>query len=102
MASPTSKRSRSEWLQLFDEHARSGLRAADFCRQRNISAKYFSHRKQQLLPTASAFVAVKPVAEKAKLPSPCDALVLQQGSCSLRLPADVSAQWLATLMRELN
>ena len=41
-------RNQDDWRQLIEEQA-SGIIAAVFCRERNINAKYFSLRKQQLL-----------------------------------------------------
>jgi putative transposase len=48
------RRSPSEWQQLIDEQARSGLSQTVFCAARAVSAKSFQHRKRQLAATAAA------------------------------------------------
>jgi len=42
------KRSEAQWFELFEKHERSGLSAAQFCRDENLCPKYFSLRKKQL------------------------------------------------------
>ena len=42
------RRSREQWLALFQEFERSELIASEFCRERNICQRYFSKRKIQL------------------------------------------------------
>jgi len=48
------RRSRSEWQQLIDEQARSGLSQRAFCAARALSATSFQHWKRQLAATAAA------------------------------------------------
>ena len=43
------RRSKHEWLELFKKHAQSGLTATAFCRNENISYRYFSLKKKKLL-----------------------------------------------------
>ncbi|WP_420798153.1 IS66 family insertion sequence element accessory protein TnpA, partial [Marinagarivorans algicola] len=45
------RRTEAEWQALIKEQAQSGLTATEFCKQRGISGKYFSLRKQRLLKT---------------------------------------------------
>ena len=52
------RRTSEQWLALFAEHQVSGLAAAEFCRQNNLNAKYFSLRKQRLRTNSGAFVKV--------------------------------------------
>ena len=48
------RRSPSEWQQLIDEQARSGLSQTAFCAARALSATSFQHWKRQLAATAAA------------------------------------------------
>ena len=47
------RRSPSEWQQLIDEQARSGLSQRAFCAARALSAKSFQHWKRQLATPAA-------------------------------------------------
>jgi hypothetical protein len=47
------RRSRSDWQQLIDEQARSGLSQRAFCAARALSAKSFQHWKRQLATTVA-------------------------------------------------
>ena len=50
------RRSKAEWQALVLEQQDSGLIASEFCRQKDINAKYFSLRKQALKKSTSGFV----------------------------------------------
>lgn len=94
------KRSEDQWRALFEAHSRSGLSAAAFCRERNLSANYFSVRRRQLSGETvkrkdAPFVAAR------VLPSPA-VIEVQAGLVRLRLPGSVSAEWLAALIRGLG
>ena len=52
------KRSKAEWLELFEEHSISGLSAAEFCRRKQLNPKYFSLRRRELSSVKPAFVEV--------------------------------------------
>ena len=56
------RRSKTEWLNLIDEHAASGLSAAEFCRRNDLNPKYFSFRRRELSQTAPAFIELTPKA----------------------------------------
>jgi hypothetical protein len=47
------RRSRSDWRQLIDEQARSGLSQTAFCAARTVSTTSFQHWKRQLAAAAS-------------------------------------------------
>lgn len=98
-------RSESEWIRLFEDQAQSGLSAAAYCREHKLCAKNFNLRRRQLgyRPQASlskkavsAFVEVKPATSRV------ECIELKQGSLQLRVPLSVSANWLATLVNELQ
>ena len=48
------RRSPSEWQQLIDEQARSGLSQTAFCAARTVSTTSFQHWKRRLAATAAA------------------------------------------------
>jgi len=91
-------RSRDDWRQLIEEQQASGMIAAIFCRERNINAKYFSLRKQQLLNSpkkAPAFIkaSVKPMIS-SEPGLEFKGIYLSLGSSS--------PLWVAQLLRELS
>jgi len=51
------RRSRSNWQQLIDEQARSGLSQTAFCAARALSVKSFQHWKRQLAVPVAALPA---------------------------------------------
>ena len=82
----------------------SGLSQVAYCRQHQLNSKTFSnwlqaYRSQQAESTASTLI---PVEIKSKV-SPSGSLCLRcpQGH-TLELPADVSPQWLAELLKCLD
>ena len=42
------RRTESQWRELFESQQNSGLNVAQYCRQHQLNAKYFSLRKRQL------------------------------------------------------
>lgn len=97
-----ARRTREQWLGLFQAQIESGLSATQFCRRRGINPNYFFQRKGELggrtlasNGKAAGFVELKPPLPVA------GALEIQFGEVSLSLPASASPGWVATLMREL-
>lgn len=65
------RRSAVEWWALFEAQARSGMTAAEFCREHGVCPKYFSLRKKALgrgnaVATPSPFVRIEPRMEPAR------------------------------------
>jgi hypothetical protein len=87
-----------QWRVLIDEHAASGQTAMAFCAERGIDNKYFSTRKSQLSKPSSTrgFVAV------TTKPTDSQSIQLIAGAAQLRIPTDVSAQWLADVIKALT
>jgi len=97
-----ARRTREQWLGLFQAQVESGLSAKHFCRRRSINPNYFCQRKKVLgwvhdarNEETAGFVQLKPPMAGA-----C-AIELSFGSVSLSLPASASPGWVAALMREL-
>jgi hypothetical protein len=98
-----ARRTSQQWHKLIQEQAASGQTATAFCTVRGINDKYFSLWKNRLYPktkktpqTESHFIALKTPAIAT------DAFSLSIGSVMLKIPANTSPQWVATLIRELS
>ena len=97
-----ARRTREQWLVLFQTQAASGLSATEFCRQRGIDPNYFFQRK------GSLGAEPKPVSDSVagfvELRAPAavtGAVELRFGPVRLSLPPSASPAWVATLIREL-
>lgn len=86
-----------QWRALIQEQTASGKTATEFCAERGISDKYFSTRKKQLLgsPDTRKFIPItaKPIENQS--------VQILTSACQVRLPANISAQWLADLLKAL-
>jgi hypothetical protein len=107
------KRSKEDWLSLFQQQISSGLSAVAFCKQHNLCDKHFSLRKKQLTSTASntkPFVpividsdknknrkTIKPLPEKISMGMQC-----RIGSCVLHFDSVPESDWLAQLLKALT
>lgn len=87
----------AQWRTLIEEQAASGQTAMAFCAERGIDNKYFSTRKKQLTVRSKEgrFVAIttKPLENQS--------IQLCIGAAQLRIPASVSPQWLADIIKAL-
>jgi hypothetical protein len=91
-------RNQEDWRLLIEEQQSSGLSAAAFCRDKNISAKYFSLRKQKLNHSA----VTPPTFIKASVKSAAvSGSKLEYKGICLTLE-NSSAVWVAQLLRELT
>ena len=97
-----TKRSQQQWFELFDAHEQSGLSAAEFCRQHQLCAKYFSLRKRQLGWTVPSIRALLPVMIESEERGSLNTLQLTWGDTVLSLPPDISPRWLSQLIRTLQ
>jgi hypothetical protein len=98
------RRTQEEWRALFAAQAGSGQTAAAFCLERGVCPKYFSLRRRQLLGRASprtALAGFVPVALPRLAEAPMLEVRLVTG-LQLRVPAGVSAPWLAEFVRALQ
>lgn len=60
-------RSSAQWVEIFDQQARSGLTARAFCAQEGITLSSFYRWRQKLAPGSRAFVEL--VAPRTSWPS---------------------------------
>lgn len=100
------RRDVNTWLDLFERQEQSGLSAVAFCRQHQINIQTFYTRNSdiRLQRTSSRFVHVKREVTtfESRIEGDSQTLSLECASSTLRLPANVSPHWLASLMKALN
>ena len=92
-----TRRTSAEWQALIEEQAQSGLTATEFCKQRGISDKYFSLRKQRFLkaaPTQEGFA----VAHVTPKPS---SIEVRMGQAVVQIPPSQPAAWIADFVKAL-
>lgn len=82
----------------------SGLSQVAYCRQHKLNSKTFSnwlriYRSQQVVPVAPTLI---PVEIKSQALSPGVLCLRWSQGHTLELPADVSPQWLAELLKCLD
>lgn len=87
----------ADWARIIEAQASSGLSAAEFCRQKELDAKYFSLRKKRYLQQAQP----QPFIEARVLPRPEMPIKLRWREMELVLPQSCDAHWLSALMRGL-
>jgi hypothetical protein len=97
---------RDQWLAFFSEHKASDLTAAEFCRQRNLNAKYFSCRKKQLLENdsqqTSATRSTSAFATARVASTVATQIKIQHHSVEVFLPSSLSPQWVASFVKALS
>jgi hypothetical protein len=93
-------RNREDWKTLIETQLESGLSAAEFCRQQQVNAKYFSKRKTEHMRLADtpeappAFVKIQsPIQTK-----PSASIHLHYKNARLQIPSSVGSAWLADLL----
>ena len=110
-------RSQQEWRRLVQQYYNGEQPAAQFCLEHNLHPKTFDNNRRKLhhlvnLPkkredSLSEFVVVEkttklnPKNEQQPSSTLPTELRLEAGACSLRIPRDVTPQWLALLLKEL-
>jgi len=97
---------KKQWQSLIKEQQASGLSAAEFCRQNQLNAKYFSKRKSDY-PLAlqekkpCQFVQLKRPQSKTETPQISPQLLLKHKDSQLYIPDTFDIQWLAALLKAL-
>jgi hypothetical protein len=98
-----TRRTKSDWQALFNEHKQSGLTAVAFCQERNLNPKYFCLRRKQLQPkneekTTSAFTPITlPTSNSTSM------IELQVNEAvKLHIPQTISPSWLVDLIHQLQ
>jgi len=97
-----TQRTQEQWLALIKEQKLSGLTQTKFCEDKGISPKYFSLRRSQL-KTGQSMVRSKPPAfVAAKIQPRFDGIEVVHQRTHLKLPANLSADWLAQFVLKLG
>lgn len=98
------KRSATEWQQLIEQQARSGMSGLAFCRKHGLLSKTF-YLKRQLLGKQDVVQRTEAFIQVQASPVPTrpiqSEIVLQVRDIRLQLSPDVDAQWLAQLVKAL-
>ena len=95
-------RTRENWKALIKAQLESGLNAAEFCRQQQLNAKYFSKRKTEHLrhtqEPPSTFVKI----QTPRQTNPSANIHLQYKNAHLQIPSNIDSAWLADLLGFLS
>lgn len=93
----------SKWRQHIEAWQRSGLSQAEYCAEQQINVRTFTARLSDYrkLPKADS-VALIPVQVAPSEPVDAGILFTHAQGHRLALPASVSAQWVAELLRCLG
>ncbi len=99
-------RSKEQWLELFMKHDISGLTMAEFCRQNDLSKRYFSLRRKQLgfKPIKQAVVKKKSANDFIKVSvknSSASMMILELGELKLNFNELPTANWLSDFVKSL-
>ena len=91
-----TRRSIAQWHTLIEKFEQSGLTQSEFCADNGLNAKYFSFRRSQLTPQASAFVQ----AQKPSSPA-CHSVNISYGGAIVHLGNNPSPHFISQLVKSL-
>lgn len=97
-----TRRTQEQWLSLFEEQKHSGLTQTEFCEGKDISPKYFSFRKSQLQTSGNCVTAKPRAFVAAQIQPRLDCIEVMHQRTHLKLPASLSADWLAQFVQQLG
>ena len=99
-----TRRTREQWLELFQRQSDLQLNIADFCRQENLNDKYYSKRKKELLDNSdNADGGFIKLSQKNKRPlGGNQAIIVQYHQAQLQLPPSTDHRWVAGLLKSLT
>ena len=91
------------WKEQVDAQQQSGLSGAEYCRKNNLPLKSFYHHRSRLSGSEKlVFVQAKIKPSSSGVASRDSGMVLKAGTCHLHLPSNVSASWLAQLIKAMS
>ena len=97
-------RSKAEWRNLIDQQIQSGLNAAAFCDQQELSRKSFYRHRKLLAQNSRDSLAGQFIKVESKfvqtLPQQLEA-VLHYRNSRVQLPIGADPSWVAELLRAL-
>ncbi len=97
-----TRRTQEQWQALVEAQKHSGLTQTEFCEDRDISPKYFSLRKSQLKTTGKMVTIKVPTFVAAQIQSKMGCIEVVHQRTHLKLPTNVSADWLAQFVQQLG
>lgn len=97
-----TRRTQEQWRTLFEEQKHSGLTQTIFCEHHNISPKYFSLRKSQLKTTSNMVTTKPPAFVAAQIQQRLECIEVVHQRTHLKLPSNLSADWLAQFVLQLG
>lgn len=92
------------WPSLISQQQQSGLTVAEFCREHKLTRSNFYHQLAQLKLSTQTNISPPAFIKLTSSPvstSSANKLRLNYHQVFIDLPHDVSAQWLAQLLRSL-
>jgi len=96
------RRSKAQWLALFESQVQSGLSSAQFCRRNKLCPKYFSKRKQDLNYTPKPASAFSRVIAQHQPKATQPVLTLIHGHSKLVFSPQPSAEFISRLLTALR
>lgn len=97
-----TRRTQEQWNALFEEQKESGLTQTEFCKDKDISSKYFSLRKSQLKLSQSMVTSKPPAFVTAQVQPRLDSIDVVHQRTHLKFPVNLSADWLAQFVLKLG
>ncbi len=100
-----------EWSALIQNYHQSEFSPSEFCRHHDIDLKAFKSQQRKLKAASdedNPFISVSPPtaqeieSARARLQQNYSSLRLDVGACQLYIPASVTPQWLAQVIREIT
>ena len=101
------RRSKQQWLELIQAQQSSGVSIAEFCREHDLSLKYFYARRSDWLKSQSTKTDLQPSAfskvtvAKTHIHNSNESISLTVGKATLSIPSSIDVIWLAKLMAQL-
>lgn len=104
-----ARRSRQQWLAIFDAQQKSELSAKDYCQQHNLNYQTFTARKSDFINNkVSRKAKSKPQLIKVQTQKSVNrgannpAIMLKHGSTELHMSTPQDPCWLGMLIKALN
>jgi len=97
-----TRRTQEQWQALVEAQKHSSLTQTKFCEHHDISPKYFSLRKSQLKTKGNMVTGKPPAFVTAQIQPRLDCIEVVHQRTHLKLPTNLSADWLAQFVLKLG
>ena len=95
------RRTKQQWFELITKQQQSGLTAAEFCRNENITQKYFSLRKCKILKEYKTNAQVFTKINIANTSNQNTSLEYSYKNSTLKFEHLPNVKWLGELLKSL-